>query len=223
MSRKRKAELYEIISKRTSSGVAAEHEGALDNTINSAYAPRSFVATHSRRDVVFSIDGAFIIFVVCLMLIGTAFYIGYQRGSIEARAGFVDSSNASVRNISGDEIKLVEETPTGSGNLELPMNKNYTLKIYTLKRTPGNFKRLKTLRKQLLSSELLASSEVGVFIYDEGAGPYYNMSVGLFESDEDELLSSLLSYLKSYAGSNGAPLYPNTSIERIDDLGRPVL
>ena len=117
--KKRKAELYEILANKS----PAEKDGVDNQSLYSTPSQlQNFTKSRNGREIVFSLDGAFVIFVVVLLLIGTAFFLGYRKGTSEAKASFVRDIQPEIIEEAGD-LKLVNTNIPPGGEIEIPENK----------------------------------------------------------------------------------------------------
>ena len=212
--KKRKAELYEILSSNTANDVHESLENGAGLQTNRF---KSFSRSRTGREVVFSLDGAFVIFVVILLLIGTAFYLGYQKGVGETKASFVRDTSPS-ETLTVNKLKLVNEYMPPVGSITVPRDK-YSLKLISLKRSDENYRRLVDLKKQILENKLVVSSKLHLFIFDKGKGSVYSLTIGLFDKVDDEMLVTMKEYFKNFSLDGKTPAFKNYSVERVEDLG----
>lgn len=214
MVKKRKAELYEMLANK-----ATPRAGGMDNPAiySEPKQLQNFARNRNGREIVFSLDGAFVIFVVVLLLIGTAFFLGYRKGSSEVRASFVSNVKPEITE-NADDLKLVEANTPPEGVIEIPQDK-YSLRLVSLKRTAGNYKALVELRRKLLGNSLISGSRLQVFIFDKGKGGVYSLAVGLFSKPEDEMIATLRDFFNKYSLDGKNREFKNITLERADDLG----
>ena len=210
--KKRKAELYEILSNNS---VPDVHESLENGAGLQARSFKSLSRSRTGREVVFSLDGAFVIFVIILLLIGTAFYLGYQKGASETKASFVRDKTPSDT-LAVDKLKLVNEYMPPTGSISVPTDK-YSLKLISLKKSDNNYRRLVDLKKQIQGNQLVASSKLHLFIFDKGS--VYSLAIGLFDKVDDEMLITIKEYFKNFSLDGRSPAFKNYSVERVEDLG----
>ncbi len=213
--KKRKVELYEILA--SSSDVAASDE-LEDKVYSEPKAYKAFARARSGREIIFTLDGAFIIFVVIMLMIGTAFFLGYQKGAGETKASFMRNTNNLSRVEAVDKIQLVTEYTPPTGSIEIP-NGKYSLKLISLKRNNENYRRLVDLKRQVLGNSLVASSKLHLFIFDSGKGGVYSLAIGLFDELDDEMLATMQGFFKNYSLDGKNPAFKSFSSERVEDLG----
>ncbi len=212
--KKRKAELYEILA---SNSAATNDESVRGKIYPENSRVKSFAKSRSGREIVFSLDGAFIIFVVILLLIGTAFFLGYRKGASEVKASFVRNVRAE-KNADVNTLRLVNEYTPPLGSIDIP-NGKYSLKLISLKRSDANYRKLVEIKNTILSNALVASSKLHLFIFDKGKGGVYSLAIGLFDKTSDEMLMTMKEYFKNYSLDGKNPTFNNFSVERVEDLG----
>ena len=212
--RKRKAELYEMLVNNSTGDTVDPGEDKINSQSRQF---KGFSKSRTGREIVFSLDGAFVIFVIILLLIGTAFYLGYQKGESETKASFVrDVKPDNI--ISSYRLKLVNEYTPPVGSIDIPKDK-YSLKLISLKRTAGNYRKLVNIKNKILNNALVASSKLHLFIFDKAQGGVYSLAIGLFDKTDDEMLITMKEYFKTYSLDGKNPAFKNYSTERVDDLG----
>lgn len=213
MSKKNKVELYEVLANHL------QHEGqkAIDPLDESALLStrRRLEEPRSGREIVFSLDGAFVIVVVVLFLIGTAFFVGYRRGAIESQNKFAGHARDNIATTSR-EIGIVREDPGAlAGEVRIPAGK-FTLRLLTVPRNADSLQKLRERRLELMTMPAIASSSIEVYIFDKGQN--LSLGVGSVDSRDNEALKLLKD---AFARETGAE-FAGMSVESIDDLGRPV-
>ncbi len=212
--KKRKAELYEILSNNT---INENHEYTPDESGLNNRQYKGFSRNRTGKEIVFSLDGAFVIFVIVLLLIGTAFYLGYQKGAAETKASFVRDVHPDDT-LSAGKLKLVNEYNPPAGSIEVPKDK-YSLKLISLKHSDENYRKLVDLKNRILGNALVASSKLHIFIFDRGTGGVYSLAIGLFDKTDDEMLVTMKEYFKTFSFDGKNPVFKNYSTERVEDLG----
>lgn len=217
MVRKNKVELYEVLSNHL---LTAGHSVA-DPLDESALLSRrrGGGGDRSGREIVFSLDAAFVIFVVVLLLIGTAFFMGFRRGKVEARSEFINGIAGKVVNASSEIGIIPEDSSRIPGGYEQIPSGKFTLRLFNLPRTPESFEKMRKHRELLMADGSIASSRLNVLVFDNRQS--YTLAVGLFDKREDDVLRSLKTFFKEGAGAS--PDFKEISVESASDLGTPIL
>ncbi len=214
MVKKNKVELYEVLANHL------QHEGqkAIDPLDESALLStrRRVSEPRSGREIVFSLDGAFVIVVVVLFLIGTAFFVGYRRGSAEEQSKFAAHARQNIPE-AGRELGVSrEDASVLAGEVRIPSGK-FTLRLISLSRTEENLVKLRTRRLTLMSQPAIADSKLDVYLFDNGQK--LSLGVGNVDNRDNDVLKVLKD---SFARENNGAEFNGMSVEGIDDLGRPV-
>lgn len=214
MARKnRKVELYEILSRRRAPG----EQGAGEPV---PYGPQQRPRTG--REIVFSLDAAFLLFVAVLVLIGTAYYIGYQRGRDEQRRDF--GPNAQDR---PDGVADESEVDPTRVSLSVARRRvlrgidtnRFTIRLRSLEpRSPSNLERLRLEAESL--TEAAVTEGARVLLFEDEAGDRFSLGVGLFADRSEQGLRALQERLRAYATAGGVRPYRSAATaERAGDLG----
>lgn len=218
MVKRRKVELYEILANSSGAtpGVGAPAGDPLADQHMFHHQPT--VRQRTGRDIVFSLDGAFVIFVVFLLLLGTSFFLGYKSGQAEIRAQFTRGADEAPARLSSG-VGLLEQSPGNiTGGVEIAPGK-FTLRLISLPRSGENLDKLRARRLSLLATPVVASNNLEVLIFDRGQGGY-TLALGLFNKRDGEILNMLREY---FADSARSSEYGSVSVESVDDLGKALM
>jgi len=218
---KRRVELFELLANQQASAgappasPAAETPRGLDPVL-----PRAQQA--GLREVVFSLDTAFVLFVGVLMLVACAYYLGRKKGLSEQAVGPKDNAPLEFR----AEVDIVE----GVEGQRLPAvevtGQEYTLKLRSTK-DHGRHEQerlqedAKWVRAVLARTFALEERPV-VLVFDNSQ--VYSLGVGLFESKEDPRLRALRDLLIRDGGppTSGTQPYGACVVARTSLLGKVV-
>lgn len=217
MKKPRKVELYEVLSHRRSDTGLTHAE---PESTGEVFTPRRLTtAPRTGREVVLSLDVAFVLFVVVLALLATSFLLGVQRGEEEARVRFVHTALDEVNLVRRDVGVTGRESPPEIRS-QRPDPSRWTLRLRSPRnRDRGTLEELRDERLALLQDETLREEGFEVFVLDKGAGSVYSLSVGVFTDAQDGTLKTLREHMTAYRGADNRPRYPELSVQQFRDLG----
>ena len=216
-------ELFEILAQRRAKGKGLARPNWLEaggdkpgtGTGRLPQAP-----ARTGREIVFALDTAFVLFVAVLILVGTAYVLGYRNGQGEGQNVALSGKAAPVEIRSdvdvtkGIEGKTLQPSFTLSGN-------EFTLKLRTTqKKTDADLAKLKHEARSLLALPDVRDGSHEIHIFDSGG--VYSLGVGLFEKREDPRLVHLQSAFAKIPGpptSRGVLPYAACSVAQTKDLG----
>lgn len=205
----KKIELYEIIANRLQAG--ENPPSPVDGTYEIPLPQR--LSKNSGREIVLSLDAAFVIFVIFLLLLGTAYSLGLQKGEQREREIFRPLNTVVATGDLAQVKTLKDESPAGDEKVKIPADR------YTLKLVAGaDLAALEKVRADLLANLVISKNNVDAFIFDNRGK--YLLTLGVFPSQDDELLKSMQKFISEQKINEIA--YKNTSVELISDLGKAV-
>lgn len=214
MVKKRKVELYDILANRLN-----ESEGADLADNSSLLTDKIKRRQRTGREILLSLDGAFVILVVGLLLLGTAYFMGFRKGLAEANLKF-RQGNESVVSRSSSALELVKENRANLRDSLVISPDKFTLKVLTVNKSSATLARLRSIRMSLLANPVISNSRLEVFIMS--GSKVYSLVVGLYERRDDEVLVNLRQYFKEN-GKREIAGYKGVTVESIRDLGKPLL
>ncbi len=173
------------------------------------------------RELVFSLDLGFVLFVATVIICGSAYYLGYQRGQAEARPrspGLEVAPPAEAGATIGP-LKGLEGSPPAD-RVVLP-KESFTLRLRTsAKHGEVELKRLQEDQAYVRGLEAVKLRGLEVYIFDNGQ--VYSLGLGIFEARTDPQLAELQKALaeeKGPATSRGEAPYRSCSPVRLGELG----
>ena len=205
----RKVELYEIIANRLQEGEAPA-ELAQGSTYEIPLPPRS--ARRGERAVVLSLDAAFVIFVIFLLLLGTAYLVGVQKGQQLNREAFAPAAAApTIGGLAPETLQTSEAGGKAAKGTSVPSGR------YTLRLTESADRaEILRLKKELLADDTVRSFYVEVFVFaPPQKGEKYILALGSFASETDETLSL---FEKRFSEQKDNERYRYAHLESIDEL-----
>lgn len=189
--RGRGVELFEVLSDRSS----AKDESSKREPQSSVTPPpstsdgRTVYNTAGAREIVFGFDSAFVLFVAVLILLGSAFYLGHQRGNEERRHGLTTLGEDGPRY--QESVAVFREIDGNlNGILEVPPEM-FTLQIFET--SDASEKTLALLafdRDYVLNLEEVRREGIHEARVFRKSGVYI-LTVGLFTSESDPALARL--------------------------------
>lgn len=204
----RKVELYEIIANRMqeSDAPTALPQGS---TFEIPLSPRA--GRRGEREVVLSLDAAFVIFVVFLLLLGTAYLVGVQKGQQLTRESFAPAAPQAIGGLAPETLEVSAPGARAAQGASVPKGR------HTLRLTESaDHAEILRLKKELLADETVRSFHVEVFVFAPPIkGEKYILALGSFASDADETLSL---FQKRFSEQKDNELYRYAHLESIDDL-----
>lgn len=220
MVKKRKVELYEILSGRQPEDGQQPAGSLYPQQIPGQLS--EFSRKRTGREVVFSLNGAFVIFVAFLIIIGTVYNIGYNKGVLDEKKSFQVNENI-TRNLDAESIELsaiVNVTPYSSVKIEPGQ---YTLKLLSFTRSNGNLRKLKAIREKLLAVPMVENSRIDALVFDNPGNKTYTLGLGVFKRSDSTVLDVLRKQIKEDPPQVLGNSQLEVSVERVDDLGKPIL
>lgn len=217
MKKPRKIELYEVLShRRSETGLT----GIEPEPIDEGMTPRRLqTSARTGREVVLSLDVAFVLFVVVLALLATSFLLGVQRGEEEARVRFVHTPLDEV-NITRRDVGVTGRETAPDIRSQRPDPARWTLRLRSPRnRERGTLEELRAERLALLQDETLREQGFEVFVLDKGVGSVYSLSIGVFADPEDDTLKTLREHMSASRGADNRARYPDLSVQQFRDLG----
>lgn len=188
----KKVELYEIIASRMQDE-SLTTGGAFGKTYEIPLSGRA--ARHGEREVVLSLDAAFVIFVVFLLLLGTAYFLGLQKGEQKAKEALA-AVPAAVPTASLNDLTAAraEKPALPPAEISLP-KRSYTLQLTE----SGNKEEILRLKKELQAKPIVSSNKVEVFAVactTPQGGKRYVLTLGAFPTDTDETISAFQKFFR---------------------------
>ncbi len=224
MAKAKGPELFELLA-RGKSRIRGERDvssSALEPSRPAS--PPAARAEAGVREIVFSLDTAFVIFVAVLMLVASAFYLGYKRGALERDLLPRKGSRAVEEMADVEAAEGIEGLPTGT-RITLTGDE-YTLKLrLTEDHSPPELARLQKDANhvgRLLAREFAEAEPLEVMIFDNSK--LYALGVGLFESRDDPRLRRLKERLAKDPGppTSGPQPYGGCGVAQTGHLGKVV-
>jgi hypothetical protein len=200
MAKKKHLELFELMAVRQKQKVAAPEAGKSDGVLPAQrILTEQETAVRTGREIIFSVDLAFIIFVAFVLLLFTAFQLGHKNGRIEqAQALKLDDGDIArmdldkVSPLNDLALTVTRELPRISGN-------EFTLKLRSTRdRSREELGRLRIDLAHVLANDLVRSGNHSAYIYDNDK--VYSLGVGLFGQRDDETLKKLQEIFRNDAG-----------------------
>jgi hypothetical protein len=187
------------------------------------------VKTRSRRarterDLVFTLETGFVLFVAVLVMIGSAYTLGRQRGVDETLARMFTRPDKPGAVLAAADVEAMTDLGGGGGAvLRLPPER-FTLRLRT---TRGHGEeeraRIRADRAYLRAHPALREAELDAYVFDNGE--VYSVGIGAFQKRGAEALAVLKKRLEEDPGpptSRSNRPYKTASVERIGDLGKAV-
>lgn len=206
----RKVELYEIIANRLQEN-APQTDLPQGSTYEIPLSPRA--GRRGEREVVLSLDAAFVIFVVFLLLLGTAYLVGVQKGQQLTRDSFgpVAAPQPTISGLAPETLQTSEPVAKNAKGTNVPRGR------HTLRLTESaDHAEILRLKQELLADDTVRSFYVEVFVFaPPQKGEKYILALGSFASDTDETLSL---FQKRFSEQKDNEKYRYAHLESIDDL-----
>ena len=205
----RKVELYEIIANRMQESDTPT-ELPQGSTFEIPLSPRA--GRRGEREVVLSLDAAFVIFVVFLLLLGTAYLVGVQKGQQLTRESFAPAvAPQAIGGLTPEALETSKPAARAAPGANVPKGR------HTLRLTESaDHAEILRLKKELLADETVRSFHVEVFVFaPPQKGEKYILALGSFASDADETLAR---FQKRFNEQKDNELYRYAHLESIDDL-----
>lgn len=208
----KKAELYEIIANR----MRETEDSPLPVNRDTFEIPlMARPGARREREVVFSLDAAFVIFVIFLLLLGTAYFLGLQKGEQKARTSFSTAAAIAVPQVKLESIETATSQAVAPvAAITIPEGR------YTLRLTESaKREEIEKLKKELLANDTIRNYKVEVFIFaapSAQGGESYILALGSFSSPNDETLVRFQRFFKDQGNEKFAYTFP----ELVDDLKR---
>ncbi|MBN2711659.1 MAG: hypothetical protein JXR97_04395 [Planctomycetes bacterium] len=175
------------------------------------------------KELIFSVETAFIIVVAVLTMVGSSYYMGYTAGGRKASpdtggdAAIIDRPDVAVIKSSG-----------GSSEVASPyiQDTKYTLQIYLSKDLSDKEYKLLTLdQSYVLQLQEVANAGVNeAYIFKKQNGKLYALGLGLFDDRNDPVLDKLRTIMRKVKGPphrEGTP-YDGCAVVQVKDMGKPV-
>lgn len=176
------------------------------------------------REIIFSVNTAFVIFAAVVLLVASAYILGHRHGKEESRL-YLSERTGNIE--SRGEVEVlpgIERGPTLRPEVAILDEKAYTLRLcISAKKDEAELERMKMHRAYILQHPIVREHALETYIFDNGA--VYSLGVGLFSNRRDPLLLRLQTL---FVGDGGPPNskspkpYQGCSPERIGDLGTPI-
>ncbi|GHT05206.1 hypothetical protein FACS1894139_08620 [Planctomycetales bacterium] len=197
----KRAELYEIIANSMGDAPAADAAEVVYEL--PTVSPRS-----RSREIVLSLDAAFVIFVLFLILLGTAYTLGVNSGEQKERESF-NAPRVPAAEAELGELKIDRSAPLAATVLIPPQQ-------FTMRLTEADdLDDLRVLRAAWLDNAVIRDGNLEVFIFDDGKK--YILTVGAFSSPEERNLGRVREFIA------GQPAYRDAVLAKIGDLGKAML
>lgn len=216
--RHRGVELFEVLSEQERAP-----KSPADETIRPAADETGPLPPHKARtgrEVIFSVESAFVIFVAILVLLGSAYKMGHGVGLREARHTLApDGEPVPLRN-NAETAKLVPYN-RGEEVLDVP-GEMYTLKVFDSKE---GLDLLLLDREYLLQQpDINALAIREAYIFKSETEEVHSLGLGLFKARNDPSLVKLMQVVKKL---NGPPTrdkmpYAACAICQTQQLGQAV-
>ncbi len=215
--RTRKAELYEILANRKD---RVKDGGAVLRPDDIAETAPS-VRARTGREVIFSLDVAFVIFGAVLLLTGSAYVIGHKKGEDAAQLKFDRLGDSAAALDAGQKPIGVVETERAALRPRLTQAdpEKYTILLRVSDGyADADKERLELEREQLYALPPVRQGRHNVFVFEKKREGVYGLALGAFSASDDPKIVLLRERLKSHPGRHNDMPYKHLSVERIGTL-----